>query len=143
MATAIYVCPACGCPDLMEPKASVLTLSAKERKVHCPNCKWEGMLADAAGIATTERVYDTRAVLNLLLFVVTKNAAGPVAQALRYIGLLEEGDQEGLDYIMREATAGMIERAFVAAAEHAAKKGKPISVATSEPGPEVPAEDTP
>lgn len=131
MATAIYICPQCGCPDLQEPKASAIVLPAKERQVQCPNCKWEGVLAEAAGIATTERVYDTKAVLNLLLHVVTKHAAGPVAQALAFIGLLDPKDQAGLDHIMREATTGMIERAFVAAAEVAAAKGKPISVSST------------
>ncbi len=128
MATAIYICPQCGCPDLVEPKRSAIVLPAKDRNVHCPNCKWEGSLDQAAGIATTERVYDSRAVLNLLLYVVTKHATGPVAQALVFIGLLDPKDQDGLDHIMREATAGMIERAFVAAAEVAAKAGTPISI---------------
>lgn len=140
-AQALYICPQCGCPDLVEPKRSAIVLPAKDRNVHCPNCKWEGALSQAAGIATTERVYDSRAVLNLLLFVVTKHAAGPVAQALAFIGVLDPTDQEGLDHIMREATTGMIERAFVAAAEVAAKKGQPMAFSSSEElaAPEEPA----
>jgi hypothetical protein len=122
-ASAIYICPQCGCPDI-EVAQSSLVLPAKERPTRCPNCKWTGMLSDAAGIASTEKLFDTKAVLNLLLYVVSKHAAGPVAQALKFIGLLEDGDQEGLDKVMRAATAGMVEGAFMAAAEHAAEKAK-------------------
>lgn len=120
-ATALYICPTCGCPDLMTAQ-SALALPAKERRTVCPNCKWEGMLSDAAGIATTEKVYDTKAILNLLLFVVSKHAAGPISQALQFVGLIDKDDQEGLDKVMRAATSGMIEQAFMAAAEHAAEK---------------------
>lgn len=120
-ATAIYICPQCGCPDI-EISQSALALPASQRPVRCPNCGWKAMLSDAAGIATTEKVFDTKAVLNLLLYVVTKHAAGPVSQALQFIGLIQQGDQEGLDKVMRAATAGMVEQAFMAAAEHAATK---------------------
>lgn len=120
-ATTIYVCSACGCPDI-EIAKSELNIPAKERKARCPNCKWEGTLAECAGIATTEKVFNTKTVLDLLIFVVTKHAAGPVAQVLQYIGLVEKDDQEGLNKVMREATAGLVERALLAAAEHAAEK---------------------
>lgn len=122
-ATALYICPKCGCPDLMV-QSSALALPAKERKSVCPNCNWAGSLADAAGIATTEKVFDTKAVLDLLLFTVSKYAAGPIAQVLQFIGLVEKGDQVGLDKIMRAATEGLIEKAFMAAAEHAAEKAQ-------------------
>lgn len=121
MSNQIYICPACGCPDLEAEKSSII-VPAKERKVSCPNCKWEGPLSDTAGVLTSENVYDTKAVLNLLLFTTTKHAAGPIAQALIFIGLLEKDDQEGLNKIMRAAVEGLIRESFVAAAEHAASK---------------------
>jgi DNA-directed RNA polymerase subunit RPC12/RpoP len=122
-ATTLYICPTCGCPDLMT-KSSALALPAAMRDAQCPNCNWTGKLSEAAGIATTEKVYDTKTILNLLLYVVTKHAAGPIAQAFQFFGLVEKGDQAGLDHIMREATSGLIEKAFMAAAENAAKKGQ-------------------
>jgi hypothetical protein len=118
----IYICAKCGCPDLEMSKSSII-VSADQKKVRCPNCKWEGVLSETAGILTTEKIFDTKAVLNLLLFVTTKHAAGPIAQALVFIGLIEKDDQEGIDIVMRAATEGIIEKAFMAAAEHAAKKG--------------------
>lgn len=121
-ATTLYICPTCGCPDLMVTK-SALALAPKDRKAICPNCKWEGTLAEAGGIATTEKVFDTKTILNLLLYVTTKHAAGPISQAFIFFGLVEKGDQVGLDKIMRAATEGLIEKAFMAAAEHAATKG--------------------
>lgn len=127
-ATTLYICPTCGCPDLMIAKSSLL-VAAKERRTECPNCKWAGTLAEASGIATTEKIYDTQTILNLLLYTVTKHAAGPIAQAFQFFGLLEKDDKEGLDHIMREATAGLIEKAFMAAAENAAKRGQ---IGTSE-----------
>lgn len=134
-AKVLYICPTCGCPDLMQ-KESMLALPAKERDAKCPNCNWAGKLSEAAGIATTEKVFDTKTVLNLLLYVVTKHAAGPIAQAFQFFGLIEKDDQVGLDKIMRAATEGLIEKAFMAAAEHAASKGNlanpPLERASSE-----------
>lgn len=121
MSGQLYICPTCGCPDLEAEKVSII-VSAKERKVSCPNCKWEGALSEAAGVLTSENVYDTKAVLNLLLFTTTKHAAGPIAQALIFIGLLEQDDQPGLDKVMRAAVEGLIRESFMAAAEHAASK---------------------
>ncbi len=125
MAEQLYICPQCGCPDLVEPQKSPIILPAERRKVYCPNCKWEGKLAESAGILTTEHIYDTKAVLNLLLYTTTKHAAGPIAQALIFVGLLEKDDQEGLNKVMRAAVEGLIRETFVAAAEHAAQKTAP------------------
>lgn len=123
MATQLYICKQCGCPDLMMPKSN-LVLDANDKVAECPNCKWKGPLKDAAGIYTTEKIYDTKAVLDLLLHVTTKHAAGPIAQALIFIGMIEADDQEALDKVMRAATEGLIRETFMAAAEHAAAKGK-------------------
>jgi hypothetical protein len=117
----IYICPECGCPDLETPKVLVI-VSAKEKKAHCPNCKWEGSLADAAGILTTENVYDTKAVLDLLLYTTMKHAAGPIAQALIFVGLLDQGDQLGMNVVMRAAIEGLVKETFEAAAAHAKEK---------------------
>lgn len=122
MTTQLYICKQCGCPDLMEPQKSAIVLEAKHRKVSCPNCKWEGPLSEAAGIYTTEKVYDTKEVLNLLLYVTTKHAAGPIAQALEFIGMIEKDDAEGRNIIMRAALEGLIRDSFVAASEHSAEK---------------------
>ena len=121
MAAQIYVCPQCGCPDL-EGEESSLILSPTERKVSCPNCKWSGPLSDAAGILTSEKVYDTKAVVDLLIYVTTKYASGPLAQTFIMVGLLEQGDQEGMDKVMRAAMEGLIKESFAAAAAHAAEK---------------------
>lgn len=122
MSSQLYICRQCGCPDLVAEKTN-LVVEAKNRHAACPNCKWEGPLSEAAGIYTKNKVYDTKAVVNLLLFVTTKHAAGPIAQALEFIGLLEKDDQEGRDIVMRSALEGLIRESFVAAAEHSAKKG--------------------
>lgn len=122
----IYICPSCGCPDLMY-EAGIIITEAKEKKAGCPNCNWSGSLADAAGILTTEHVYDTKAVLNLLLYTTMKHAAGPIAQALIFVGLLEQGDEVGLNAVMRAAIEGLVKETFTAAAAHAkAKKMSPL-----------------
>jgi len=121
MATQIYVCPQCGCPDLEGEQTRIL-LSPAEHEIQCPNCKWQGALADAAGIITSEKVYDTKAVVDLLIYVATKYASGPLAQAFLMVGLLEKDDQEGMDKVMRAAMEGLIKESFTAAAEHAAQK---------------------
>ncbi len=121
MATQLYICKHCGCPDLEMPKTTIV-VDAKDREVSCPNCQWKGPLSETAGIYTSEKVYDTKAVLNLLLFVTTKHAAGPIAQALEFIGMIEKDDQEGRDVIMRAALEGLIRESFVAAAVHSEEK---------------------
>lgn len=121
MATQLYICKHCGCPDLEMPKSTIV-VDAKDREVFCPNCKWRGPLTETAGIYTSEKVYDTKAVLNLLLYVTTKHAAGPIAQALEFIGMIEKDDQEGRDVIMRAALEGLIRESFVAAAVHSEEK---------------------
>lgn len=121
MSTQIYICPQCGCPDLEGEKAAIIVV-ARDRKIACPNCKWEGSLADAAGVLTSEKVYDTKAVLDLLLYVTTKHASGPLAQAFVFIGLLEPGDQDGMNKVMRAAVEGLVRESFLAAATHAAEK---------------------
>lgn len=121
MSKQVYICPQCGCPDLIKDKHTIV-LDAKERQTSCPNCKWKGSYAERVAVVSTENVYNTEAVFNLLLFVTLKHAAGPLAQAFEHIGLLEAGDQEGRDVVMRAAIEGLIEKSFVAAASHAADK---------------------
>lgn len=123
MSTQIYICPKCGCPDLEGDRSSLL-LPASERKASCPNCKWGGMLSEAAGILTTEKVFDTKAVADLLMYTTLKHAAGPIAQALLFVGLLEKDDQEGMDKVMRATVEAVIRESLTAAAMHAAEKGK-------------------
>lgn len=118
MSSAIYICPTCGCPDLVTPE-STLILSPDVKIANCPNCGWEGTLRSAAGILTSENVYDTKAIAQLLFHVTAKHAAGPLAQALQLIGLLDVSDQEGLDKIMRSVCGAMVEAAFTAAGERA------------------------
>jgi hypothetical protein len=101
---------------------SALVLTAEQREASCPNCGWKGSLKSAAGILTTEKVYNTQAIALLLFHVTAKHAAGPLAQALAFVGLVDVKDQEGLDKIMRATCASMVEAAFTAAAEHAASK---------------------
>lgn len=121
MSNHAYICPRCGCPDLIGAKVT-LVVDPKDLKVSCPNCKWTGTHAERVAVVSSENVYNTEAVFNLLLFVTLKHAAGPLAQAFEHIGLLEAGDQEGRDAVMRAAIEGLIEKSFVAAATHAANK---------------------
>lgn len=121
MSNHAYICPRCGCPDLIGAKVT-LVVDPKDLKVSCPNCKWSGTHAERVAVVSSENVYNTEAVFNMLLFVTLKHAAGPLAQAFEHIGLLEAGDQEGRDAVMRAAIEGLIEKSFVAAASHAASK---------------------
>lgn len=128
MSTQLFICPKCGCPDLLVKKGSVI-ITGKDRKASCPNCKWKGTLAEAGAIFTKEKVFDLKQVLNLLLHVTTKHAAGPLAQALEFIGLIEKDDVEARNVVMKAALEGLIRDAFVAASEHAAKTGKTFDFA--------------
>jgi len=118
VSAAIYICPTCGCPDLVTPESN-LVLAADQRNTSCPNCGWKGTLKETMGILTSERVYDTKAIAQLLFFVAAKHAAGPLAQALALIGLLDPKDQVGLDKIMRAVSGAVVEAAFTAAGERA------------------------
>lgn len=130
MSSQLFICPKCGCPDLLgEKQDSTIITSLKDRKVSCPNCKWEGTLNQAGGIFTKEKAYDLKQVMNLLLHVTAKHASGPISQALEFIGLLDKDDVEGRNVVMRAALEGTIREAFAAAAEHAAKSGKTFDFA--------------
>lgn len=133
MSSQLFICPKCGCPDLLGEKTdSAIITSLKDRKVSCPNCKWEGTLNQAGGIFTQEKVFDLKQVMNLLLHVTAKHASGPISQALIFIGLLDKDDTEGMNVVMRAALEGMIRDAFAAAAEYAAMKGKTFDFANTD-----------
>lgn len=121
-ATAIYICPQCGCPDVLVEDKALITNNTST-KAQCPGCGWTGVARELVTLATTERVFDSKAVLSSLIYVANKHAAGPVAQALQLFGFIEKDDAEGLDTVMKAATEGLVTAAFMAAAERATQQG--------------------
>lgn len=121
MVEARYFCPNCGSIDLRVKAGDIITVKGSSTAT-CELCGWEGPLKDTTGAATTETFYDIEKIADILLRVVSKHAAGPLSQAFQLVGLLEPGDQEGLNKIMKAAFTGLIEGAFGAASEHASSK---------------------
>lgn len=83
MADARHYCPDCGSIDLDITDGIVAAKTVK-----CPNCGWAGGIGQTIGFATTEQVWDIERVGNVLLRTMAVNAAGPLVQALEFIGLL-------------------------------------------------------
>lgn len=123
MASEKQFCPDCGSPEVEHTTEVMVTSDGViTTPMTCRLCGWQGRASDTLGMLTTERVWDTEAVANLLLRVCTKQAAGPLVQVFRFVGLIEPGDQEGQDKVMRATFEAMITAAFQAAADHYAAK---------------------
>lgn len=89
MADARYTCPDCGSIDLLIEKSGLVDAEGgSTSKAQCPNCGWEGKLSDTVGFVTSENLWDIERVGNVLIRVMAVNAAGPLVQALEFIGLL-------------------------------------------------------
>jgi len=125
--TAKYMCPDCGSIDLVIKQGAVTLLDAAGDKLknidtRCPNCSWSGSLSDAVGTVTNEAVWDIERISKVLLRLVTAQLSGPLMQAFKFIGLVEDDDQEGKDYIMSHVVAAVVETAFTAAHDVYLKK---------------------
>lgn len=74
-------CPQCGGLDLEVPQLVGGTAS-------CPICRWSGPMSDTIGLATTEAVYDSNRVGEILIRVASKYVVAPLIQATEVIGLI-------------------------------------------------------
>lgn len=124
-ATQRQFCPDCGSMDIEHTNSVTLTGSGEiQTPMICHFCGWEGPASATVGMLTTEKLWDIESIGRVLLRVCAKHAAGPMTQVFRFVGLLEPGDQEGQDKILRAAFEGMITKAFEAAADHAQEKAR-------------------
>ena len=130
MAEVQHFCPDCGAIDLVTQGEGVLDKEGRSTATAtCPNCSWSGPLSDSLGAATTERFFNIDKVGEILLRVITKNAAGPLVQVLEYLGLLprfveyegvkgaEEMIQQARDYTMRRILSSALETSMEASLE--------------------------
>lgn len=83
MAEARYFCPDCGSVDLIITGEVV-------KNVECPNCGWKGPINETLGLATTEKIWDIERIGSVMLRTMAVHAAGPLVQALEFIGLLQK-----------------------------------------------------
>lgn len=89
MSDPTYMCPDCGFNELtISGKGLKAADGSSLAKSSCPNCSWEGPLSATVGVLTTERLWTSNAIGDLMLRLVTKHAAGPMVQAYEFIGLL-------------------------------------------------------
>jgi hypothetical protein len=54
----------------------------------CPNCSWKGPLSKTIGAVTSEQFWDAKRVGEAMIRVMAVHGAGPLVQALEFIGLL-------------------------------------------------------
>jgi len=86
---ARYFCPDCGSIDLVITNAELRDPEGKSLgRAECPNCSWRGRLTDTIGMMSTEQFWDSERVGEVLLRVLATRGAGPLIQALEFIGLL-------------------------------------------------------
>jgi hypothetical protein len=141
---ARHCCPDCGSIDLVVTSKGLLGADGKSlSRATCPNCAWEGPLKDTIGLATTEQVWTTERIAEVMLRVSSKHAAGPLIQLLEYIGLvpaMQEGTSSEArghndivqlirDRVARSTFEGMVTAAF----EEAAHCHKAYAVAYDKP----------
>lgn len=88
MADARHFCPDCGSIDLdMTTKGGIIT-RPDTNTARCPNCGWSGPVSKTIGAVTTEQFWDAERVGEVMLRVMAIHGAGPLVQALEFIGLL-------------------------------------------------------
>lgn len=103
MAEARYFCPDCGSIDLIVANAELRDHEGKTLgRAECPNCSWKGRLVDTVGALTTEQFWDSDRVGEVLLRVLATRGAGPLVQALEFIGLLPRKREK--PYLTKDAT---------------------------------------
>lgn len=135
----MYLCPDCGFNELLVRNQGLKGPDGESiATASCPNCGWDGPLRRTVGVLTTERLWTSKAIGDLMLRIVTRHAAGPMVQAYEFIGLLprtqeipEDGSDEEIkaardhndlaqacrNHVMRAVFASAIEAGFEAAEE--------------------------
>ena len=107
-------CPDCGSIDV-ETGSNIV--SGGNALARCPNCEWTGVASQTVGVASSEGFWDIQRVGEVLLRVIAAHGVGPMCQVFEFVGLIEKGDQEARDRIMRAASAACIQAAFEEAQE--------------------------
>jgi hypothetical protein len=87
MSNMRIVCPECGCLEMDIDEKKIVTVDGpSSSRAKCPACSWEGPLAAAPMMADSDAIWDTQRAWQLILVVATKHAAGPMIQALEFLG---------------------------------------------------------
>lgn len=86
---ARHFCPDCGSIDLEITNRELRDAEGKSLgRAKCPNCAWEGPLTQTVGAVTQGQFWDSKRVGDLMIRVMAVHAAGPLVQALEFVGLL-------------------------------------------------------
>jgi hypothetical protein len=84
-----YSCPECGSLDVETHGEGIKRPDGTSAATAtCPVCGWSGALKDTVGFATTERVFDTERLAEVMFRTITKHAAGPLVQLFELTGIL-------------------------------------------------------
>jgi len=97
MSEVRYACPDCGGIDLITTTVgSLITADGQSpnNNAECVNCGWTGKVSETTGFATTEKIWSIERIGIVLLRVMATRAAGPLVQALEFIGLLPRKFEE-------------------------------------------------
>lgn len=83
-----HVCPQCANIELEVSEAQVIADGPSASKAYCPACQWAGPLNEVQLLASSDAMWDLQRTWNLLLVVMHKHGAGPMIQALEFLGYL-------------------------------------------------------
>lgn len=87
----VYMCPDCGFNELKIQGEGLKGPDGESlATAECPHCAWEGPLSSTIGVLTTERLWTSKAIGDLMIRLVSRHAAGPMVQAYEFIGLLPQ-----------------------------------------------------
>lgn len=118
-----YFCPVCQSLEI----TLINSLMSAEQKASCKLCGWEGERTKLLATIGVERqnFWTGERVANVLLNVAAKHGAGPMIQALEYIGLvppIRGAEQEiaSAQHIRSEITKAVLEAVVTAAFERCA-----------------------
>jgi hypothetical protein len=129
-----YFCPECQSIEIEVEKNLIIDPSRKDqgKTATCKLCNWSGPVADLIGAITPkgEQFWDAEKVANVLMGVCLKHGAGPILQALAFVGLLPKirggaEEQASAIAIREEVTKEVLAAMMTVAFEAAAKLVKP------------------
>lgn len=125
-----YFCPSCQSIEVEISKALIIDPTKKDRgkTACCKLCGWEGSTEELIGAVSpqNEQFWDAEKIANLLMSVSLKHGAGPLLQALDFVGLLPKirgtaEEQDSAKAIREELTKRVLEAMMTTAFESAAE----------------------
>lgn len=125
-----YFCPECQSIEVVVQIPRIIDPKNKDgaKTAECKFCGWKGKAAELIGAITpkNQQFWNAEKIGNLLIGVTLKHAAGPILQAMAFVGLLPKiqgslEERESAQQLREEVTKEVLASAVTTAYETAAR----------------------